>query len=290
MKEKVTCPNCGNANSGNYCSNCGQEHPLKHRTLGALMSELTGEFFNLDNSFYRSVRLLIVSPGRLTNEFVRGRRRSFISPFRLFIVSVFLFVFVVSAVLPRLAEAFPKSYQSMVEFGSVTVKRQDGGQLSAEEAEQYMNQANPLSEFGDYREISGQFRRALLYNLQFVLILMMPLLALMLALAFFRRKHMLFVDHMVFALHFHAFVFLYLTVVGLIPEFGIHSLLFLAGPFIYLVLAMRSSYGGRLWLLFIRCAGIFLVYSILTMFALLLVAYAQAFGIERLLGMQLHAS
>jgi len=88
MSEIITCKSCGNQFQGNYCNVCGEkvirktDRQLKH-FLGEFIKALTFA----DNKLWRSVILLISSPGKLSKEFVSGRRKPYMRPISLFFLA-----------------------------------------------------------------------------------------------------------------------------------------------------------------------------------------------------------
>ena len=83
------CLNCGTALHGNHCHACGQ-HAHVHRTLGAFFHDLVHGVFHFEGKIWRTLPLLVWHPGRLTREYIDGRRASYVSPIALFLFTVFL--------------------------------------------------------------------------------------------------------------------------------------------------------------------------------------------------------
>lgn len=83
----ATCPNCGTLRAGSFCSKCGQKAMPLRPTLNYFVHELTHELAHVDSKIFRSLRLLIASPGFLTREIFAGRRASYVSPLRLYLVA-----------------------------------------------------------------------------------------------------------------------------------------------------------------------------------------------------------
>jgi uncharacterized membrane protein (DUF106 family) len=98
----TTCTDCGAEASGRFCSNCGQPTHI-HRTLGHLLEELLHGVVHFDSRIWRTLPLLVFRPGRLTREWVQGRRTRYVSPLALFLFTVFLMFFILSF-LPVTAE------------------------------------------------------------------------------------------------------------------------------------------------------------------------------------------
>ncbi len=85
------CLNCGAMLAGAYCSQCGQKAHV-HRTLAAFGHDLLHGVFHFDGKIWRTLPLLVWKPGELTRRYVHGERAKFVSPFALFLFSVFLMV------------------------------------------------------------------------------------------------------------------------------------------------------------------------------------------------------
>jgi hypothetical protein len=86
-----TCSNCQALLSGQYCAVCGQRDRTRMISLWELIVDFAGEFVNLDSRFWRTIFPLLFRPGRLTSEYLRGRRVHFTPPLRLYLVSSVLF-------------------------------------------------------------------------------------------------------------------------------------------------------------------------------------------------------
>ncbi len=88
-----TCLNCGAALAGDYCSECGQKAHI-HRSLVHAAEELVHGVWHFDSKLWRTLPMLAAQPGRLTRDYVMGRRARYISPFALFLLTIFLMFFV----------------------------------------------------------------------------------------------------------------------------------------------------------------------------------------------------
>lgn len=83
------CLNCGTALIGRHCHNCGQAAHV-HKTLGAFFNDLLHGVLHFEGKIWRTLPLLAWRPGRLTREYIDGRRASYVSPIALFLFVVFL--------------------------------------------------------------------------------------------------------------------------------------------------------------------------------------------------------
>ena len=83
------CLNCGTVLIGSHCHACGQAAHV-HRTLGAFFHDLLHGVFHFEGKIWRTIPLLAWQPGKLTREYIDGRRASYVSPIALFLFVVFL--------------------------------------------------------------------------------------------------------------------------------------------------------------------------------------------------------
>jgi hypothetical protein len=80
------CTNCHAPLHGRFCARCGQEDRPPDPTLSDLATEVVQEISALDGRILRSVRRLFLSPGFLTKEHLAGRRVAWVSPIRLYLI------------------------------------------------------------------------------------------------------------------------------------------------------------------------------------------------------------
>jgi hypothetical protein len=81
------CPECGIPLLGKHCHECGGKLPNPHDlTIKHFLHEGLHEFTHLDSKIFRTLRMLISSPGTLTVEYLAGRKRRYVLPLRLFIL------------------------------------------------------------------------------------------------------------------------------------------------------------------------------------------------------------
>ncbi|TFW20641.1 DUF3667 domain-containing protein [Duganella callida] len=85
------CANCETPLSGHYCSHCGQEAVLHAASTREFLHEFIGHYVALEGKLWGSLRRLILKPGELTNEYIRGRRVRYVQPLRLYLTFSVLF-------------------------------------------------------------------------------------------------------------------------------------------------------------------------------------------------------
>ncbi|MBA3270759.1 MAG: DUF3667 domain-containing protein, partial [Acidobacteria bacterium] len=87
----LRCANCGIELVGDYCHGCGQHvAEANELALRPLARRFGDELLHLD---FKSVRTLLAlfNPGRLTREFLNGRRRPYLSPLKLYFLAAAIF-------------------------------------------------------------------------------------------------------------------------------------------------------------------------------------------------------
>jgi hypothetical protein len=93
-REEKVCLNCNAALNGRYCHDCGQENVEPKETVWHLFVHFFNDVTHFDGKFFTTMKPLLLKPGFLTEEYVKGRRASYLNPIRmyLFISAVFFLI------------------------------------------------------------------------------------------------------------------------------------------------------------------------------------------------------
>jgi len=83
----VECLNCGTVLQGPFCHYCGQPDRNFMRFFPVLLREMLEDFLDLDSRFMRTMKPLLFKPGKLTRDYLDGRRFRYTPPLRLYIFS-----------------------------------------------------------------------------------------------------------------------------------------------------------------------------------------------------------
>ena len=81
------CLNCGTELQGPFCHYCGQPDKNLMRFFPVLIRELMEDFLDFDSRFMRTMKPLLFKPGKLTRDYLDGRRFRYTPPLRLYIFS-----------------------------------------------------------------------------------------------------------------------------------------------------------------------------------------------------------
>ena len=236
---------------------------------------------------------LLLKPGRLTNEFIVGKRVTYVLPIRLYIFLSFVFFLMLSlgsgtrkeptaigsAETAAAGKSEPNGFNvTILGLNSAELQGLSNSQIdSAMDAEgiertpfmKYM--VTKVARIGT--DGLSEFSHQLLKGVSYMMFVLMPIFAL-LVFVFFRKKVGYYIDCLVFSVHFHSFVFLLFTIYLLLHRLigsGWLILVTLIALVVYCYSALRVVYRQTRWLAAIKTVAIGILYllSIVVCFLLL---------------------
>lgn len=352
------CLNCGSPLAGQYCSRCGQRARSRLISVWELVRDAFGDLFELDSRLWQTLLPLMFRPGRLTRDYLRGRRARFMPPFRTYLVLSVVFFLVAffdterhfgfllepsDAPVPAAEEAAAAAeirrqvLDDLAREGIIVDGRtpaaadpgQDPGENTGEDPAE--NQDGPGNTGANIRFADGkpivncnfddagleglpdwlsrrltperlrsacekiqadsgrQFVDQLLENVPASLFILLPLMALVLKVLYPLSKRY-YVEHLLFVLHYHAFMFLILTLEVLwsrfaslirLPEFASDLTVFVISIYIpvYLYRSMRRVYEQGRAITILKFLLLVVAYFIGFMFILVMATFYTAFSI-----------
>ena len=308
--DSPNCLNCGAHLTGQYCGQCGQRAVGRFISIWQLLRDAFGDLFELDSRLWRTMIPLLNRPGLLTKDYLEGRRARYMPPFRMYLVLSILF-FVVAFFNPR--DDLAIFYEPVVE---PTVELVAEEELTAEEDQEeddseFLSDCS-IGEFdlGDAPEwikrrmtperleavckrvqAIGEtgLKKAVLENVPAALIILLPLMAFVLKLLYpLSRRY--YVEHLLFFVHFHSFVFFILTLQILFTRLGewigfaetMFSLIVIAATLyipVYLFFAMRRVYGQGRALTVVKYVPLICAYMVQFILLMLVVLVVTVFSI-----------
>ncbi len=196
-----TCPSCNTGVVTPFCPACG-EHPLRTRelTLRGLVEHLFESFTSIDSKLARSFRNLLTRPGALTVAYLQGRRKAFLGPVPVFLISNVVF-FAVESLVGSKVFITPLDSHLHTQPWSVFAPQLVEGRLAT------LHSALDL--------YAPAFDQAIALKARSLIIFMALFFALVPMLVFVRSRRPL-VAHAVFSLHFYSFLLLPLCVAAVI--------------------------------------------------------------------------
>lgn len=271
------CANCGAAVSGNFCHECGQETVLHVPSIREFGHEFIGHYVALEGKLWKSLCLLLFRPGRLTIEYIKGRRVRYIQPLRLYLTLSVIFFAVMQYGMHNaidLGNGSKESSGSGASAQSASTSAPAGtakpapsaktGELVREDEPGEIRQgthklrrmvgrvnANWADRLGQFSDLSREERNqllneALFHYAPYAVFFMMPLFALYLKVLYLGSGRR-YGEHLLFALHTNGFAYLAFTLLLLVPDgyhLGILNWLLWLWALFYLPMAMRRVYGG----------------------------------------------
>jgi hypothetical protein len=224
------CPNCGRENEGEFCTDCGQKkiHP-GDLSLRHAWHHVAHEVAHYDGKLFDTIKLLFTRPGRLTLDFLEGRRARHVHPIQLFLTFGVVFFFLAHVNSPVDLRAIvemqpPAAHQKLTHMVG---KR---GLTLDQFLDRTTERMNANFKAVDTTAILLQ---------GFWLWLM------------FRKRRQFLAENMVMTLHLACFSMALWLTIGSLHWFGVNRMitapLMLFAGFVYFLFAARRVYGGS-WL------------------------------------------
>lgn len=282
------CENCGSPVDETFCAHCGQSVASIDLPVGEFARDMASEALGLDSRVRRTLGPLLFEPGRVAAEYVAGHRARFVPPFRLYLMTSLLMFLVLSfgglnvgeggGVIQIGAGGGPASSpladsvalaatdDTAIDSTAAIDAGNDAPSDSAAAPEEQAGLSDRISDgFDRLTEDPERFFDQFIGNLSRAMFLLLPLFALLLKLAWWKR---LFVHHFVFAMYLHAFAFLVTSVAALPDAAGFTTigswadLLLLWIP-VHLVLALKRFTGSGWIAAIAKGIAVYAAYGIL---------------------------
>ncbi len=141
------CLNCGTPLAGPFCHYCGQPDKNMLRFFPVLLRELLSDFLDFDSRFARTMKPLLLHPGKLTRDYLDGRRFRYTPPLRLYIFASMAF-FLIAAMLASGAITSNEDGDKIFSLGSsgASVQIEKGLEEAVKAGEMSEAEAAKLSE------------------------------------------------------------------------------------------------------------------------------------------------
>lgn len=91
QRKEKDCLNCGTIVQGKYCQNCGQENVVPHESFWHMVKHFVYDITHFDSKFFDSMRYLLFKPGFLPQEYMQGRRASYLNPVKKYVFTSAIF-------------------------------------------------------------------------------------------------------------------------------------------------------------------------------------------------------
>ena len=277
----TVCLNCGESfgepgeRRRRFCPECGQETTVRAPTLGEFAQQFGGAYFAAEGALWRSLKLLLLKPGALTAQYLAGRRKHYVLPLRLYLTISLLVLLLVRVVgsgpveikMGDPAKIAKENRNLRIDLAGGRAGTRDGVYYCEDlpgwvcKRLQRRVDIDPRKMLSEVESLKDRF----LGNLGAAMFVLLPSFALWLKLAY-RNRRLRYTEHLVFALHVHAFWFAALLFT--LPGWGpLTALAVLTMP-VYTLMAMKRVYGGRGWPRFLRAVLVSALYGTTLVLAL----------------------
>lgn len=210
-KKPVLCANCETELMGKFCHKCGEKKvSRKDFAVANFAKEVLEKFTHLDSKLLRTLKWLIIRPGFLTVEFLRGRRKGYLKPLSLFFIINLLYFFSIHYNGFRTYET-PLQMQFYNYYGSVVKTMLNSRFSESSEAAKK-----------DFEENFDRQNHTLSKSM---LLLIVPMLAAVLWLLY-RRQGVYYGEHLITAIHFMALMLVQNMALGIVLHNSISTFIF----------------------------------------------------------------
>lgn len=308
--ESVKCKNCDHLFAGNYCPNCGQSVKDFDKPIQVLFIDFAGNLFAFDTRLWKSLKHILFFPGKMELQYIRGKRRRYMPPFRMYVFASFLFFLTLTFATGRSIRNNNADSALQITSSEISEKTFSAGmnRLSANNPDQALLLADsilksqkknlPLQDTlsllsGEKATRSPQknskvdmesiMKHPELYMARFfkylswILFILMPLYGFLLWWNF-RKSHRFFLPHFLLSVNQHVFFFIMIIIIvsmqTLLPArtFNPEKYLLYAFP-LYAWLGAHRLYKRRWFSTTLRMLWVMFFYGIIAMAASITVLY-----------------
>lgn len=86
------CLNCGTILISKFCHHCGQKASVGRITFTETLKRFLSSAFSIEGPFFKTVRLLLINPGKVFREFIQGKRKTYYKPIAFFILTTAIYL------------------------------------------------------------------------------------------------------------------------------------------------------------------------------------------------------
>jgi hypothetical protein len=267
MNEAAVCRNCGTGLAGHYCSNCGQAADVHVPSTRELIHEVVEGLTHSDSRIWSTLKCLFFQPGKLTQEFVAGRRAAYLPPFRLYLIVSVVFFLLASSSHIRSDVVHVEGGAHRAQESDCTNGTIDLPWLTDKPA---WNQRFQRACVGMLRDNGESLLHAGVATMPKAMFIFLPLIAFLHMLMYWWPRHRYAVD-LLFFLHLHAFFFFVAALLllsgdaanlwpALAPLDGFLSKCLFWLLIAYSVIAMRRVFKMGWLLTLVKASALFFIY------------------------------
>lgn len=312
------CENCGAPLFGKYCYACGQPTIGMVRHFSSVLFDIADSVLNVDERLFRTIGPLYLRPGQLTLDYFAGKRARYVTPFRLVFFLAIIAFFAAQITVRNgfsqnvrlttpavsgiaLSTAPPTSAppdgsrfaHGNLDLGWGVIWNRDTKpwriRLLPDVANDWLNDLVGNAQhqlflmnsgsFAARNDAAHKFMLGMFSAAPTVLFVLLPVFALMLKIFYIFKKR-LYMEHLIVAMHSHAFLMLSMLVLlalGVLRHWLQPHAAWMTVPFylfetaawlwifVYLWLMQKHVYGQGWWMTNLKYCSLGFCYTILLM-------------------------
>jgi hypothetical protein len=291
VDELKECQNCGYKDRGKFCSNCGQSFTELNRPMKDIFAEV-GDIANIDSRIFRSIPPFLFKPGFLTREYLAGKRKKYMSPFRLYLLLSLLFFFLAQTTSKQITEAGDDWLKINTDTSDTNIRDDSLAIELLKNDSVFMADIDSTASTKSIRKAKRRkrlrqgaiealtnklvFLQNFYRTISYVLFLLMPVFALLLKMLYIRRR-VFYIEHLMFSINMHSFMLLIFSMMIVLSQIIKENDAYIAFMFIlvpvYFTAGMKRFYRQALWKILLKEMILAGIYFIILLLSLLVAGY-----------------
>jgi hypothetical protein len=238
-KRSTHCLNCGAPVPGNFCGDCGQRNADYRVSLREVLVEALDGLFQVDSRIMRTVPRFLFCPWILTRAYNAGRRTRYTSPLRLYLLLSVAYFFALPLArlsVPDMKLDVAAQAEAPAEKKVEKLHVHTGSKALDSRIQVQLDRLLKMDRHEAFKQVVSAFMAQAPKGL----FLLLPVFALLLQALCWGR---FYIEHLVFALYSHAYVFL-LLLLGLA---GLPGWILRMVGLLILWLMLQRVYEGSAW-------------------------------------------
>jgi uncharacterized membrane protein len=270
------CKNCDAVLLGRFCVSCSQAANVHVPTTMELLHQLLEGITHSDSRLWSTLTTLWFRPGKLTQEFVAGRRVAYLPPFRLYLILSIIFFLMLSLVhasgeVLKFDEALKPGGTAMNAAASAEMRITSCQDLKVSDRPSWTPRLQHICEAVRH-DSAENLLHVFIGTMSKAMFIFLPLVAFLHMLIYWRPRYR-YAEQLLFFVHLHAFYFSIAILLVVLIEAGnswpkidamtglLQTLLGWTLP-VYTLMAMRRVF-RRSWLgTLFKAVVLFFIYMI----------------------------
>ena len=255
---KITCPNCEKKYNSDfaYCPHCGQKNTEPDLKFRHVFQDFLAGMFNVDSKFFQTFKLLLLSPGKLSKEYLSGKRTKYMTPVRIYLIVSFLY-FGLLSLLPSGIIVNNMGEGSTAHGISFELSDTDSTVLKKTTPDTLKEKRNIADLEKELKEKIGKinttygkkaFSELLRKYISIGMFFLIPLTALIFYLMFYKGTY--YIQHLVFVLHLQSvmfILFIFFDLIELVIDNNFISFLNVVAFLFFLLIWIKRFYEKGWW-------------------------------------------